>query len=112
MRKPKTTLSPIEAFIALSDEEKEKIVSEFDQESVIDTFRPLSPAQRKQWNRIKRKPGRPIKGKGHKVISVSLEKDLLKRADSFVQKTGTTRASLIAKGLEAILPASKSPRAA
>jgi hypothetical protein len=99
--------SPIDEFIALSDAEKEKIVAEFDKEFIADTFKPLTPAQRKWWNRVRRKHGRPRKGLGHKVISVSLEKGLLKRADAFVKKSGTTRAALIARGLESILPAEK-----
>jgi hypothetical protein len=100
-------ISPIDEFIALPEEEKQRIVAEFDKEFVFETARPLSPAQRKLWNRIKRKHGRPRKGLGHKVISVSLEKGLLKRADAFVKKSGTTRAALIARGLESILPADK-----
>jgi len=96
--------SPIEEFLALSDEEKEEVVAEFDKEFIAETARPLSPAQRKLWRKAKRKLGRPVKGEGHKVISVSLEKGLLKRVDAFVKKTGTTRASLIARALMAFDP--------
>jgi hypothetical protein len=112
MKRRTTRKPPIEEFLALSDAEKDRVVAEFDKEFVLDTFRPLTAAQRRQWRRIKRKMGRPIKGQGHKVISMSLEKGLLKRADAFAKKSGMTRAALIARGLIAILPASKRSRAA
>ena len=96
--------SPIDEFIALPDAEKDRIVAEFDKEFVIDTFRPLNAQERKIWKRARRKMGRPTNGEGHKVISVSLEKGLLKRVDAFVKKTGTTRASLIARALMAFDP--------
>ena len=104
--------SPLEEFLALSDAEKDKVVAEFDKEFVIDTFRPLTPAQRKQWNRIRKTLGRPAKGEGHKVISVSLEKGLLRRADAFAQKAKLSRAALIARGLQAVLPPARRSTAA
>lgn len=41
--------------------------SEFDQEFVADTFHKLSPEKRAEWNRIKRKSGRPRRGNGPKL---------------------------------------------
>ena len=58
-----------------------------------------------QWRRAKRKPGRPRQGKGAKVISVSLEKELLARADRLAKSKKVSRASLIARGLRAVLKA-------
>jgi hypothetical protein len=104
MKNRKLTVS---SFVALSDGEKEAVYQECEAIDPTTPGKPLSPAQRNLWNRIKRKHGRPRNGQGHKVISVSLEKGLLKRADSFVKKTGTTRAALIARGLESILPSAK-----
>ncbi|HVT90765.1 MAG TPA: hypothetical protein VHD56_18065 [Tepidisphaeraceae bacterium] len=107
-RKPLTVTS----FLALSDEEKEAIYQECETINPLNPGRPLTPAQRKLWQRTKRKLGRPVKGQGHKVIAVSLEKGLLKRADTYVKKTGMTRAALIARGLEAVLPSQKRSTAA
>jgi hypothetical protein len=95
--------SAIEAFVALSDAEKEKFTAEFDKEFIMDTFGPLNATERRIWNRAKKKLGRPVKGKGHKVISVSLEKGLLQRADAFAKQKKITRAALIASSLETIL---------
>src|SRR5947208_1857073 len=102
--KTKRKHSPIEEFLALPDAEKEKVCAEFDKEFILDTFRPLTPAQRRLWERAKRTPDKPVKPEGRKVISVSLDKELVKRADAFAKKANLTRAALIARGLEAILP--------
>ncbi|MBN1345193.1 MAG: hypothetical protein JXQ73_21035 [Phycisphaerae bacterium] len=79
--------------------------SEFDQEFVADTFEPPSRSAKAQWQRAKRKAGRPTEGKGHKVISVSIERGLLERSDVLAKKKGITRARLIARGLRAVLAA-------
>ena len=67
--------------------------------------RPLSPASRRRWTNVKRKPGRPRKGRGVKVISVSVERTLLARSDAVARRLGVTRAGLIERGLKAILAA-------
>jgi hypothetical protein len=82
-----------------------KATAEFDREFIADTFHPLTPAQRAQWERMRRKPGRPRQGKGVQVISVSVEKDLLARSDRLARRMGLTRAGLIARSLSATLVA-------
>ncbi|MCP6768700.1 hypothetical protein NL529_28055, partial [Klebsiella pneumoniae] len=42
----------------------------YGQEMVIDDFGPMSKAARDRWERARRKPGRPRRGKGVKVIAV------------------------------------------
>ena len=44
----------------------------YDREMVIDEFGPMTAAERARWARAKRKPGRPRRGKGAKVISLSV----------------------------------------
>lgn len=78
---------------------------EFDREMVITRSRPLTPTERAAWEQARRKPGRPRKGAGVKVISVSVERDLLSRADVLAQSLGVSRASLIERGLKAVLRA-------
>ena len=52
---------------------------------------------------VRRKPGRPRLGWGAKVISVSIEKELLARSDELARDLGVTRAALISQGLRAML---------
>ena len=96
-------MSPVEAFLALPDEEKERQWKEFDKEYIADTFKPLTPAQRAQWERAKRR-GRPKVGAGAKVISLSVEMGLLKEADAAAKANGLSRAEVFARGLRSILP--------
>jgi hypothetical protein len=99
--------SMIDAFLKLPDEEKERQWKEFDKEFIADTFKPLTPAQRALWERAKRR-GRPIVGQGAKVISLSVERQLLKQADARAKALGISRAELVAQGLRAVL--AKKPR--
>lgn len=103
--------SYIDEFIALPDEEKERIVAEYDKPFAVDRFKPLTPAQRRKWNTLqaamkaehRKAVGRPKKGAGAKIISLSVEKALLKRADAAAKQNGMTRAQLVAQGLEMAL---------
>jgi len=80
-------------------------VAEFDREFVVDSFSAPSAQARQRWHRAKGKLGRPRVGKGAQVISVSMERGLLDLSDQLADKLGVTRASLIARGLRAILAA-------
>ncbi len=75
----------------------------YDREMVVDDFGPLTSAARERWLRARRKRGRPRRGKGAKVISVTVEKGLLARSDSLARDLGLTRAGLIERGLKAVL---------
>jgi hypothetical protein len=83
--------------------ELQEATAEFDKEFVADTFHPLTPPQRRIWNRVKRGRGRPKVGKGVKVISVSVEKDLLAKIDRLAKKSKLSRARLISHCLHAVL---------
>src|SRR5262245_20144625 len=74
-----------------------------DQEFVADTFHQLNPRERAKWGRMRRKRGRPQRGKGAKVISVSVERELLRRADQLAKRSGLSRARLIELGLRRLL---------
>jgi hypothetical protein len=75
----------------------------YGREMVIDEFESPGPAARRRWERARRKPGRPRRGKGAKVISVSVERRLLSESDSLAKSLGLSRASLIERGLKAVL---------
>jgi hypothetical protein len=99
----KRKLSPVEAFLALPDEEKERQWKEFDKEFIGDSFRPLTAAQRALWEKAKRRPGRPKVGAGVQVISLSVERELLKKADAQAKARRISRAQLFAEALKAAL---------
>src|SRR5215211_6415734 len=88
---------------SMTKEELAAATAQFDQEFAIDQSTELPPAMAEQWERAKRKRGRPKIGKGVKVISVSLEQQLLRDADKLAKRIGFTRAALISMGLGMVL---------
>jgi hypothetical protein len=90
-------------------EELERLTADLDQEFVADKFQPLTPEQRRWWQSVKRKLGRPKRGAGAKVISLTVERNLLAQADRFAKKRHITRAALVDQALRAILKAQRSP---
>lgn len=94
-------------YTSMTTEELAEATAEFDKEFVADTFGPLTPELAERWRRARQKRGRPRMGKGAKVISVSVEKDLLARSDALARKLKVRRAALIARGLRAVLAAAK-----
>jgi hypothetical protein len=76
---------------------------EFDEPFVADQSRPLTPAEREEWQKIRRKRGRPKSGQGFKRVSVSLEQGLLKRVTELAKKRHISRSTLVAKALEQTL---------
>lgn len=94
----------------MTAEELADATAEFDREFVSDEFAPPDPDAAGDWRRAKGKPGRPRQGQGAKVISVSLEKELLAQADRLAARKKVSRASLIARGLRAVLKAEATDR--
>jgi hypothetical protein len=92
-----------EPLMQMNAKELAAATARFDKEFVIDQSREPTPEERAQWRRAKRKPGRPKQGRGVQIISVSIEKGLLKKTDLLAKKLHTQRTKLIARGLEAIL---------
>jgi hypothetical protein len=96
------TQSPIEKFLSLSDAQKDAEV-----ERLValpsSAWHPLTPAQRKQWRRIKRKLGRPMIGAGSKTVAVTIELELLKRADRYAKAHALKRSQMIAEGLRLLM---------
>ncbi len=77
--------------------------AEFDHEMVVSRSRALTPAEKQAWKEARRKPGRPKRGAGVKVVSVSVEKGLLAKSDALARSLGISRAALIERGLRAVL---------
>ena len=82
--------------------EMDALVATLDRPIALEETRPLTPTERRQWQRAKR-PGRPRRGKGARVISLSVEQNLLEQADRAALKTGLSRAALFELGLRAVL---------
>jgi hypothetical protein len=102
MRKQKA-LSPIDRFISLTDAQKDAEVAPFEKGTGPKDWRPLTAAQRRQWTRIKRKAGRPMVGKGAKIVPVSIERGLLKQVDSFAKQHKLKRSQMVAQGLRLVM---------
>jgi uncharacterized DUF497 family protein len=65
----------------------------------LDQLRPLKPQQRSQWETIKR--GRPKKPPGTKAVPtlITVEPQLLRRADAYAKKTGVSRSQLFSDAI-------------
>jgi hypothetical protein len=87
----------------MNTEELAEATKQFDEPFVVDLSRPLTPAERAQWERAKRKRGRPMAGQGHKRVSLSMELGLLKRATALAKKRRISRSKLFALAIEAVL---------
>ena len=89
----------------MTSSELAEATAAYGREMVIDEFRTLPPQSRGRWERARRKVGRPRRGKGAKVISVSVEQNLLEASDRLAKELGLSRARLIERGLRAVLAA-------
>jgi hypothetical protein len=76
---------------------------QLDEPFVVDQSRPLTPAEKEQWQRVKKKRGRPRVGQGFRRISVSMEQGLLKRVTALAKKRRVSRSQLFAQALEKAL---------
>jgi hypothetical protein len=100
-----------EAFDAMSDAEKAEIVREIEEgtsEQRTAESKPMNRAERARWREWKRRRGgRPKVGQGSKMIALTVEMGLLKRADSYAKAKGMKRSEMFAQGLELMMKRSK-----
>jgi hypothetical protein len=87
----------------MSAEELAAATAEFDREMAISRSRSLASGERRTWQEARRKPGRPRRGAGVKVISVSVERGLLSKSDALASRLGISRAALVERGLRLVL---------
>jgi len=88
------------SFDDLPDDQKEAEYRAIDREFSLEETKPLTAEDRKAFRKAaRRRPGRPLQGKGSQVISLSIERGLLKRADALARKRGVSRARVVAAGL-------------
>jgi hypothetical protein len=86
----------------MTTDELREATREFDKED-LSPGRPLRGRMLARWQQAKRKRGRPQNGEGCKVISVSLEKGLLRETDRLARRLKISRARLVAEGLKHVL---------
>lgn len=101
MKKNTLTKKSAKPYWEMNVEELRAATREFNREFV--PTQPLTTAMKSQLKRVKLKRGRPVKGSGAKVISLSVERGLLDLADAMAKKQGMTRADLVARGIHAVL---------
>jgi hypothetical protein len=104
------------------DEESDMMAKSFDQMSAAELAKatseydepwsgrglpgkPLTAAQRTVHRRAaaKASPGRPMIGKGAKIVPVSIERGLLKETDAFARRHKLKRSQMVAKGLRLLM---------
>src|SRR5580658_435497 len=96
MRKKKK--SEYERFMALSDAQKDAEVAEYDSPAPIPT-KPLRAKDKSLHRKAGRRTGRPKIGEGAKIVPVSIEGELLRRADAFAHAHHLKRSEMVAQGL-------------
>ena len=62
--------------------------------------RPLTAADRTLHRKAR---GRPMIGKGAKIVPVSVERELLTQADAFAQRHKLKRSEMVAQGLRLVM---------
>jgi len=88
-------------FEALSDKQKEEFYEECEALGP-QAGEPLTPAQRRLHERARRR-GRPRKGQGVEIVSLSIERHLLRQAERMAEAQGVSRSELFSRGLRALL---------
>lgn len=89
-------------YTQMTAEELAEATAEFDREFIADSFGPPPPEALRQLQRAMKR-GRPRVGQGVRVVSVSVEKGLLNRSDALAKKLKVSRATLVTRGLQAML---------
>lgn len=97
--------SVVAKYAKMTGEQLAAASAEFEREMAVLRTQPLTPEERRWWNQARRRPGRPRRGKGVKVVSVSVEQGLLARSDLVAKRLGISRARLIERGIKAVLAA-------
>jgi hypothetical protein len=92
-----------EKFDAMTTRQREKVIAEIEAESPqqrLARSRPMNARERERWDRVKKHMGRPKLGKdGTKIVSVTVEKSLLKQVDNFAKSQGMKRSELFARSV-------------
>ncbi len=94
-----------ERFMEMTDRQRDAEVANFDREFIGTPGKPLTPADRSQHRRARKKAGRPVVGKGAKRLMITMERELLSKADAYARKKKLSRSQLVARGVQVLLKA-------
>jgi hypothetical protein len=96
--------TPIERFLALTDAEKDAEVAPFEKGEIpLSKSRPLTTAERRFWDKVKRGLGRPKVGRGATVVPISIERGLLEEVNAFAKANHLKRSQMVAEGLRLVM---------
>lgn len=87
----------------MTAEELDAEVARFDREIHERELKPLTRAMKAALRRARNKGGRPPVGEGAQRVLITVERGLLRKADSYAKSRGMNRSELIAQGLRSIL---------
>jgi len=76
---------------------------EYDQPGTIHGTRPMTPAERAEERKARRRAGRPRIGRGSERINITIERGLLADADAVARRQKIGRSELIARSLQLML---------
>ena len=103
-----------ERFMALSDAQKDAEVAKYDMFPEGFVGKPLRKSDkaldrlaRAKGRAVARAAGRPMVGKGAKIVPVSIERGLLEKADSFARRHKLKRSQMVADGLRLVMQRAK-----
>lgn len=95
-----------ERFMAMTPQQRDAEVAPYDREDLT-PGQPLTAADkalhRRAQARAKAKMGRPVVGKGAKMVPISIERGLLQEADAFARQRGLKRSQMVAQGLRLLM---------
>lgn len=85
----------------MNSTELAEATKEFDREFVGATFRPMTKSEREEYQRIIRRRSKP--GKTAETVAISVEKNRLKRIDTFAKARGISRSELLVSAAEKLI---------
>ena len=82
-----------------TDEDDFEALDRLARSVTLEKLRPLNPEERRRWEAAKR--GRPRKAPGTKAIPtlITVEPELLRRADAYAKKIGLSRSQLFSEAV-------------
>ena len=102
----KKKISEYERFMGLTDAQRDAEVAIYDKFPSGFAGKPLRKSD-KALDRLARAKGRaagrPMVGQGAKIVPVSIERGLLKQADSFARRHKLKRSQMVADGLRLVM---------
>ena len=106
----KKNVSEYRRFMALTETEKDAEVAIYDKfpdgfpsKPLRKSDKTLHKTARARGRAVARSAGRPMIGKGAKIVPVSIERGLLKEADRFAKRHKLKRSQMVAEGLRLVM---------